>query len=61
MDDEKREMLRLRCVKEFGGKDGKEASDDEMKMRQLFTSFMNKKTGRIGTYFKLDFTLTSLQ
>ena len=51
MDDEKREMLRERCVKEFGGLDGKEATDDETKVRQLFTSFMNKKTG--STYFSI--------
>ena len=57
MDDEKREMLRERCVKEFGGKDGKEASDDETKVRQLFTSFMNKKTGRIGFQEAKDYTI----
>eukprot|EP00938_MAST-03A_sp_MAST-3A-sp1_P004495 g4495.t1 len=57
MDDEKREMLREVCVKEFGGKDGKEAMDDETKVRQLFSSFMNKKTGRIGFEEAKDYTI----
>ena len=54
MDSAKRNMLREAALKEFGGK---EATDDETKVRQLFSSFMNKKTGRIGFKEAKDYTL----
>lgn len=43
-----REKLREKCLKEFGGDDAKPVIDEEKKVKQLFCSFMNKETGRIG-------------
>jgi len=57
MDNKKREAIREVALKEFGGKDGKEAMDDETKVKQLFSTFFNRETGRIGYEEAKDYTV----